>query len=459
MSDKKKILIVDDEENMLHMLSSLMARSGYEVTIADSGSKGIAAVDKENFDCILCDLKMPNMDGIEFLKAIGELGKRVTIIMMSAYATVDRAVEAMKLGAYDFITKPFKPDEILLILERAIERDELRLENRQLKQQLTQFHGDMSFDHMVAGSDIMQELVVTAKKAACYDTTVLITGESGTGKELMARGLCQASTRRDKPFIAVNCGSIPETLLESEFFGHVKGAFTGAVSNKKGLFEEADGGTLFLDEIGELPLNLQVKLLRVLQEDEVKPVGSSTSRKINVRILAATARDLEKEVAQGTFRQDLYFRLNVIELHIPALKHRASDIPLLCNYFITKFNNKLGLAIERISPAAMAVLMQYDWPGNIRELENVMERAVIFAENSIIQPGNLPENLHGVQHNRRIDDFIGTLSLKKGKKVLEERLIGRALETTGGNKSKAAELLELSYPSLLSKIKKYKLHD
>jgi two-component system response regulator AtoC len=309
---------------------------------------------------------------------------------------------------------------------------------------------------MIGNSKVMQDLFQLADKVARHTTTVLITGESGTGKELVARGIHDKSPRAAKPFVAVNCGSVPENLLESEFFGYVKGAFTGADRNKKGLFEEAEGSTLFLDEIGELPLAMQVKLLRVLQEHEIRRIGAAKSMKIDVRIVAATAKDLAEEVDAGRFREDLYYRLNVIHVRIPPLRERAVDIPLLCDFFLEKFAVRMGTEhFKSISPAVMKLLMNHPWPGNVRELENVIERAIILADKNVILPENLPENIGGRKHDRRLNDILGTLSIKEGRRILEHRLISRAMESTGGNKSRAAELLEISYPSLLSKIKEY----
>jgi len=454
---EKKLLVIDDEENMRLMLKAMLERQGYSVRSAINGQEGLAYLrnGNEQFDFILCDIKMPEMDGMEFLRRSGELIDHSTIIMMSAYGSIDSAIEAMQLGAYDYISKPFKADEILLVLKKAEERERLRRENARLRKQLSETVTEYSFGRMIGKSKEMQEIFRLATKVAPHPTTVLITGASGTGKELLARGIHDASGRAAKPFIAVNCGSIPESLLESELFGYTKGAFTGADRNKKGLFSEADGGTLFLDEIGELPLAMQVKLLRVIQEQEVQPLGAAKPLKINVRILAATARDLSEAVRQGHFREDLLFRLNVINIHIPPLARRLDDIPLLSNQFVRKFNNSHKTDIRGIAPAAMNLLLQYSWPGNVRELENVIERAVILAEKKMILPENLPSEFGIKQASRRIDDFVSGFSIKKARKIMEKSLINRALEATGGNKSKAAELLEISYPALLQKIKKY----
>jgi len=456
VSSAKKVLVIDDEDNMRHMLSALLTGQGYSVDTAADGMAGLRFLESQEFDFVLCDIKMPNMDGMSFLDAAVSGGHSATVIMMSAFGAVDTAIEAMKCGAYDYISKPFKADEIVLVLKKAEERERLRQENVQLKKKIAGLESTLGLGTMIGKSRAMQAVFQLVDKVAPHVTTVLITGESGTGKELVARGIHKKSPRGSKPFVAVNCGSVPENLLESEFFGYVRGAFTGADRDKKGLFEEAEGGTLFLDEIGELPLSMQVKLLRVLQEHEIRRVGSAKSQKVDVRIVAATAKALSDEVQAGRFRGDLFYRLNVINVHLPPLRDRAVDIPMLCDYFIKKFTARMDAGkVQGVAPAAMKMLMLHPWAGNVRELENVIERAVILADKNVILPENLPGKLGGRRHDRRLDDILGTLSIKEGRKLLEHRLISRALESTGGNKSRAAELLEISYPSLLSKIKEY----
>ncbi len=453
----QRILVIDDEENMRHMLSVLLQRENFQVSLASNGQQGIDIIRRRQFAVVLCDVKMPEMNGLEFLTALRNLGSNVPIVMMSAFGTVELAVEAMKQGADDFITKPFQGEEVILILEKVLNQQSLKEENESLRKRLREVTGDSenAFSALKGKSEALRKIIAQAGKIARYKTTVLVTGESGTGKELLARGIHQASNRIQKAFVAVNCGSIPENLLESELFGYKKGAFTGADRDKKGLFAEADGGTLFLDEIGELPAAMQVKLLRVLQENELRPVGAGKVKKINVRIIAATARDLKGEVANGKFREDLFFRLNVLNLHLPPLRKRLEDIPLLANFFIGKVNGETGTKVRGLAPETLRLLMQYDWPGNVRELENIIERGVLMAEDDIVKIEDLPPNLNSQPHNRRLDDLLGTLSIKKGRRLLEKRLIGRALEATNGNKSKAADILEISYPSLLAKIKEY----
>jgi two-component system response regulator AtoC len=375
--------------------------------------------------------------------------------MMSAYGSIDTAVAAMKLGAYDYISKPFKTDEVYLTLKKAEEREGLKLENKLLKDQIQKIEGDYAFGKMVTKSKAMQSVLRLAEKASLYKTTVLILGESGTGKELIARGIHFGGGRSKRPLVPVNCGGIPENLLESELFGYKKGAFTGADRNKNGLFQEAEGGTIFLDEIGELPLSLQVKLLRVLQENEIRPVGESKPRKIDVRVIAATAKKLEEVVKKGTFREDLYYRLNVLTINLPPLRERKEDIPLLCNLFINRFNKILEKDIQGLAPEPMSRLLNYSWPGNVRELENVIERAMVLADDSQLTVDQLPKVLN--QHHRedQSETLFESLSLKLAQRVMEKKLISEALEETNGNRNQAARLLEISYPSLLNKIKIY----
>ncbi len=455
MTDSRRLLIIDDEENMRHMLSVVTSKAGYQVSMAENGKQALAIHQKAPFPFILCDLKMPGMDGLQFLKAIEDDSSHPVVIMMSAYATIDDAVEAMKSGAHDFITKPFKTAEVILVLEKAAAHRKLQAENIRLKARVKELQGNGDFEDIVAHSEKMRSLLHLTRKVAGYDTTVLITGESGTGKELIAKGIHHHSQRKEKPFVAVNCGSIPENLLESEFFGYVKGAFTGADSNRKGLFEEAEGGTLFLDEIGELPLGLQVKLLRVLQEQEIRPVGSVKSHKTNVRVITATAKDIEQEVAEGQFREDLFYRLNVLTLSLPPLRERKEDIPHLCGHFLSMLNTKMGLDIEGISPKAMGILLHREWKGNIRELKNCLERAVIVADGRQIHSADISGAQSTSPCEEKIIEMLGTFSLKQAKKIIEKQLISRALDASNGNKSMAARMLEISYPSLLSKIKEY----
>lgn len=461
---QKRLLIIDDEENMRHMLSNLLKKTGYQIDTASDGIEGLQLIDRKQYSVILCDLRMPKLDGISFLKSAGKKLKNTTVLMMSAYATIDDAVESMKLGAYDFISKPFKSEEILHVLAKAEERERLKEENVRLKEHLNKieesYHSENSeyFGTMIAKSKSMQSVFELGKKVADYDTTVLISGESGTGKELIARGIHFSGKRSKKSLIPVNCGAIPENLLESELFGHKQGAFTGADRNKSGLFEEANGGTIFLDEIGELPLSLQVKLLRVLQESEIRQIGGAKTKKIDVRVIAATAKNLKDEVKNGMFREDLFYRLNVLPIKLPPLRDRGEDISLLSQHFISRFNIKLQKQVKGITPGAMSILLNYDWPGNVRELENVIERAVVLTEELTLIPDNLPPELLARTDTEKIDDIFEGFSLKVAQKILEKKLITKALTQTEGNRTKASRLLEISHPSLLSKIKAYNIN-
>ncbi len=453
----QKILVIDDEANMGHMLSAVLKKAGYSVDSVLDGKAGLEKIARESFDFILCDIKMPVMNGMEFLRAASDHIGRSTVIMMSAYGSIDAAIEAMKRGAYDYISKPFKPDEVLLALKKAEERERLKRENRQLRARIQEIEKDYGFGTMIARSQGMQAVFALAQKAARYSTTVLILGESGTGKELIARGIHEEGERARRPLVPVNCGGIPETLLESELFGYKKGAFTGADRDKKGLFQEADGGTIFLDEIGELPLALQVKLLRVLQESELRPVGDSRSMRVDVRVIAATAKNLEDEVKKGRFREDLFYRLNVLTIRLPPLRERPEDIPHLCGCFLERFNAKMSKRVAEISPDALSLLLSHGWPGNVRELENAIERAVLLAEEGELLPEHLPVEIGARGKASCNENRIDGLSLKSAQRETERRLITRALQETGGNRTQASRLLEISHPSLLSKIKAYNI--
>lgn len=453
-----RILVVDDEENMRHMLSSLLEAEGYTVETAGNGEEALGKTRDRFYDFVLCDVRMPKMDGMAFLESAGDCLQDTTVIVMSAYGTIDSALEAMKQGAYDYVSKPFKTDEVLLALRKAKERETLRQENRRLKERLRRFERDFTFGRMVGRSAGMQEVFRLARKAARFDSTVLITGESGTGKELVAQAIHQHGHRSSGPLIPVNCGGIPGNLLESEMFGHVKGAFTGAERNRKGLFQEADGGTIFLDEIGELPPQLQVKLLRVLQEGEIRPVGDSHTHSIDVRVIAATSKNLASEMAAGAFREDLFYRLDVFRIHIPPLRERLEDIPLLLRHFMRISNERLGTQISGIVPGAMQVLISHHWPGNVRELENAVERASVITETGALRLEDFPLSVIGEEGSGGRGDRgvqLEGYSIKKARQRIEKQLIAEALRATEGNRTQACRLLEISHPSLLSKIKAY----
>jgi two-component system response regulator AtoC len=456
-NNKKRLLIIDDEENMRHMLTAMLKNFDYEVQSAADGQQGLRLMDETDFDFVLCDIKMPNMDGMTFLSEAGKRKGETTIIMMSAYGSIETAIAAMKNGAYDYISKPFKADEVQMTLKKAEERERLKRENRLLRERISHIEENYRFRNMIGKSSTMKDVFKLVEKVAQYNTTVLISGESGTGKELIAKGIHLAGNRSEQNLVSVNCGGIPENLLESEFFGYKKGAFTGADKDKKGLFQEADKGTIFLDEIGELPLPLQVKLLRVLQESEIRPVGSTKSIGVDVRIIAATQKNLEDEVAKGHFREDLFYRLNVLSIHLPPLRDRLEDVPLLMDHFINRFNKRLGKNIRSVSPAAIARLLAYGWPGNIRELENVIERAVVLSDEDQILPELLPPALTDRPEPAYDEEMDRTYSLKYAQKLLEKKMIVRALKETRGNRTRASKLLEISHPSLLSKMKTYEI--
>jgi two-component system response regulator AtoC len=449
----KRILIVDDEESFRNVLTVILRKEGYEVEGAANGVEGLNKISVSSFDHVLCDIRMPQMDGLEFLAESQKTGAETTVIMMSAFGTVDTAIEAMKLGAYDYISKPFKPDEIILTLKKAEERERLRKENELLRKEVKR---EYSFENIVSKNEKMNKIFEIIKKVAPFKSTILITGESGTGKELVARAIHYSSDRSKRVFVPVNCGAIPENLLESELFGHVKGAFTDAIRTKKGLFEEADEGTIFLDEIGELPAQLQVKLLRVLQEGEIRRVGEPKSIQIDVRIIAATVKDLVREVNEGRFRDDLFYRLNVLHLSIPPLRERKEDIPLLVQHFINKHNETLNKHVNGIDSKALESLINYKWSGNVRELENTIERAVVLVDGERIEFDNLPSEVQDFQNDIPMVPLVEEeYSIKKTSRMLEIGLIRKALRKTKGNHTQAARLLEISHRALLYKMKDY----
>jgi two-component system response regulator AtoC len=453
----KSILVVDDEASMRHLLTVILSDAGHDVRAVSSAEAALEELRSRDYEVLLTDVRMPRMDGIALTRAVQQAHPEVTVIVMSAYGSHDAAIEAMKAGAYDYLGKPFKPDEVILCLRKAEERERLASENRRLRAEL---HGRLPAGRPVGRSEALQAAWRQLAKVAPQKTTVLIQGESGTGKELAARSIHELSPRAGMPFVAVNCGAIPAELLESELFGHARGAFTDAVRAKRGLALEADGGTLFLDEIGELPLHLQVKLLRFLQEEEVRPVGDVRAQKVDVRVVAASARDLAQAVAQGHFREDLYWRLNVLAVRLPPLRERPEDIEPLARHFLARFAPlRPELPALDLAPEALEALRAHRWPGNVRELQHAMERAVVLAEGPLVGEAELPET--GRPPARAAGAPAagaapgGDLSVKRATRALEERLIREALERTGGNRTRAAELLELSYRALLYKIKDF----
>jgi two-component system response regulator AtoC len=448
----ERVLIADDDDALRESLELVLSAEGYEVVSAPDGAAALALLEAQPVDVVLCDLRMPGMDGLELLPQLVRRLPGVPVLLMSAYGSADLAVEAMRRGAYDYLAKPFQPSELLLTLRKAREREKLRRTNQILQREVQRAVGERP---IVAASPAMIHVLEIVERAAEFKATVLLQGESGSGKEVLARAIHAQSPRRDEAFVAINCAAIPEALLESELFGHAKGAFTGADRSRRGLFAEADGGTLFLDEIGELPLPLQAKLLRVLQEEEVRPVGEAKPRRVDVRVLAATARDLEVEVAGGRFREDLFYRLDVVRVKVPPLRERREDIPLLVDHFLGRTRESLGKAVRSIDDDALERLVDYAWPGNVRELENVLERAVILCRGERLAVADLPPNLTAAPAERR--SASRDLSLRRARRALEARLIGEALEATGGNRTHAARLLGISHRALLYKLKEYGL--
>lgn len=448
-----RILVIDDEAGLRHTLELILSDEGYDILTAADGEEGLRLAIAEEPDMILCDIRMPRLDGLDFVQRYREASGSALIIVMSAYGSRETAIEAMRLGAYDYISKPFNADEVLLAIRKAEERETLQREVRRLRAKVQEVEG---FEEVIGRSAAFREVLDLAARVAPYPTTVLITGESGTGKEAVARAIHRASPRRDAPFVGVNCGAIPENLLESELFGHEKGAFTGAERARDGLFTEADGGTLFLDEIGELPVSLQVKLLRVLQERRLRPVGGAQEREVDVRVLAATSRDLVQEVEDGRFREDLFYRINVIHLHLPPLRTRPEDIQALAEHFMRRHGGRLGIEAEPLSPEMLTLLARYSWPGNVRELENVVERGLVLSGGRLAEE-HLPGHVRSSTPQFSIPGDDDDLSVKRRLPALERELIARALDRTNGNRTRASELLELSTRALTYKIQEYGL--
>lgn len=457
---KDKILVADDEKSMRELLDIMLKKEGYKITLASNGEEVVKLIEKDIFDLALVDIRMPRQDGISVLKKIKTVSPETIVIMMTAFASADTAIKAMKEGAYDYITKPFKIDEIKLIIQNALEKKHLQKENLLLKKVVgDRYH----FGNIIGQSSRMLELYDLLEKVAPTKTNILITGESGTGKELAAKAIHYNSPRKDKPFVTLNCGAIPESLIESELFGHMRGAFTDAISTKKGLFEVADEGTLFLDEISELPLMMQVKLLRVLQDREFKRVGGTEDIRVDVRIISATNKDLEEAVREKQFREDLFYRLNVIQIKIPSLRDRKEDIPFLASHFLKKYSEELGKQIAQISPEALRVLVQYDYPGNVRELQNIIERAVALETSQELTAQNLNSYIEEQLpfKKRPIDLEIPNegVDLEKIVEDVERTLLIKALDRTKGIKKKAAELLHINFRSMRYRLEKYGLNN
>jgi len=456
-----KILIVDDEHSMREFLSIILQKEGHTVVTASNGSTALEYLASDTFDIVLTDIRMPGISGLDILKQIREHYPDTITIMITAYASTETAIEAMKQGAYDYIAKPFKVEEIKLIVRNALEKQKLRQENTVLKKKIQEWTTSGLIGGIVGKSPAILAIIELIAKIADSPSTVLITGESGTGKELVARAIHNYSKRKNKPFIAINCSAIPEGLLESELFGHVKGAFTGAIMNKEGLFEAANGGTLFLDEIGDIPLSFQAKLLRVLEDKKIKRVGSNQEISVDVRIIAATNKDLRKAISEGTFREDLFYRLDVIPIKVPPLRERKEDIPLLVNHFVSRFSRILGKEVRGVSREAMERLMQHHWKGNVRELENVIERAVTLGGGPIIELHNIEESLSR-NINSRIPLPPGDIppegiDLDEMLASIEKHFLLKALHRANGVKKDAAKLLGLDFRSFRYRLSKYNI--
>lgn len=446
---KEKILVVDDEQSHRTMLKAVLSKEGYEVSEADDGTSAIKAVENDPFDLVLMDIRMTDMDGIEALGEIKKISPSMPVIMMTAYASIKTAVETLKSGAYDYLTKPLDIDELKILIKKALDYYRLQEENIFLKERLAD---RFDFSQIIGRSRAMKELFETLSLIAPSDATVLIYGESGTGKEIVANAIHQNSPRAQKPFIKVNCAALPETLLESELFGHERGAFTGALTRKAGRFQLADGGSLFLDEISDMSLTTQVKLLRVLQEREFEPLGSTKTIQVNIRLITATNKDLEEEVNAGRFREDLFYRLNVVPIHLPPLRKRKDDIPLLAEHFFDILREKNRSSVKGFLPKTMDIMVRYDWPGNVRELENVIERSVLLCRSEFISPEDLPLPVQGAE-----DKDQSMVSVPQGMtlKEVEKEVIVQTLSDKKGSRTQTARILGISRKTLQNKLKEY----
>ena len=470
MKHKARILVVDDEESMLDVLSMLLERSGYSVDVAESAEQALVKIAGSRYDLILSDLNLPGLDGLSLMRSLRSYKdgwiKRVPVILITGYGTTSSAVEAMKEGAADYILKPFDNDELLLNIERTLSAASLRKENVELRRELRQ---RFWFENLVGNSDEMMEVYGLIQKVKDSHINCLVYGESGTGKELVAQSIHHSGERREGPFVAVNCGAIPENLIESELFGHKRGAFTGALRDKEGYFQAADGGTLFLDEVGEMPLAAQVKLLRAIAERKVSPVGSVQEREVDVRIVAATNKALSEEVAEGRFREDLYYRLNVVQIDLPPLRERSGDIDLLANHFLRRFAQESGKRITGFTEKAWSAIRSYDWPGNVRELRNAIEGAVALESEEEVGFPVLPRNVRGGVEESQEAERAPAASEEEfpesGVRLdsilldMERQYLQRALQQAGGNKTEAARLLGMTFRSFRYRLAKYDLED
>ncbi len=448
----ERILLIDDEKDLLEWLSVVLEKEGYQVRCTDSSPKALQMYEQEPFDMVITDIRMPEMSGLDLLKKLKNLNPEVIVLMITAYASVDTAIKALRYGAYDYLNKPFKLDEIKLIMKKAFSQRRIVAEDKGVQKKLKERY---QFSNIIGRSAPMKEIFKLIEKVSKTNTTVLIYGESGTGKELIAKAIHFNSFHSGKPFVSIDCGALPDELLESELFGHVKGSFTGAISTKEGLFQVASGGTLFLDEIGETSQAMQAKLLRALQEREVRPVGATKPVKVDVRVVAATNRNLEEEVRKGSFRKDLFYRISVISMHLPKLSRRKEDIVLLAEHFLKKYQ-MAGNPLKKINRECLDIFMEYEWPGNVRELENAVESAVALSEGNVITPSDIPDR---IVHPESEGTPIGgeEESLKGRVEQFEKELIAKTLEETGGNKAATAKVLKMTRRNLDYKIKRYGL--
>jgi two-component system response regulator PilR (NtrC family) len=461
--DSAHILIADDELSMRELLEHMLKREGHRVTCAESGRKAVALVEQGSYDLLLCDMRLGDISGLEVLRACKKHQPNTVVIMISAFASTETAVQAMNEGAYDYVPKPFNKDELLETIAKAIKLKTVEHEKEQLEGELRR---SLNFEMLVGSSPAMQHIFKMVRQVARTKTNVLVTGESGTGKELIARAIHKESDRKDQLFVAINCGGIPESLMESELFGHRKGAFTGATQDKPGLFQDAHKGTIFLDEIGELGMPIQVKLLRAVQEKTIRPVGGNEDIAVDIRIVSATNKNLEKEVIAGKFREDLFYRLNVIEIKVPPLRERKADLRALAQHFLDKYSQEMGKEISKLSSYALDMMLKYDFPGNVRELENLMERSVALSTTNIILPDSLALSVHkrrwieGIQDRRfDLDEVAKGVSLDTIMEEIERAYLKKALDCSQGSKSRAAELLGISFRSLRYRLDKLSIED
>ncbi|MCD6526290.1 MAG: sigma-54-dependent Fis family transcriptional regulator [Desulfuromonas sp.] len=450
----ERILLIDNEEGLCRMMEAVLSDSGYKIKSYTRSFEAVEDFNAGDYDLVISDIKMPGMDGLEVLQRIRSKDHAVQVIMITAYATVETSIQALRKGAYDMLTKPFEPEELLYRVKNALNHTQLMEENRELKKELA---GQFSFDNIIGSSSGLKTVLETVKKVAVRDTSVLITGESGTGKELIAQAIHHNSPRKDQRFMAINCGALPESVLESELFGYKKGAFTGAAGNRKGLLETADGGTLFLDEIGNLPLTVQKTLLRFLQEQEFMRIGDTQPIKVDVRVVSATNADLQLEMDEGRYREDLYYRLNVVNIHLPALRERRSDLPLLATHFIHHQNKKFGTSVQGLTPEAMKLLSAYDWPGNIRQMENVIEACMTLESADLISLSVLSQFITADADSNTTPANIASEDYTQALGEFETRYLLNLLNSTGGNVEEAARQAGMNMATIYRKLKKYNI--